>query len=142
MIKELHPYVEIIWNFWPFNSLFWAIFKVPANGILFFFWIFSVPFYYVWNFIPDTIGFTMWFISFNILTPSFGLMLFFGGSFWLLTWLFCSSLPDLYWGTALLATLIGIIGGLTGGSFDFEKLGKDAWLTPPDPDAVDDDAAA
>ena len=81
----------------------------------------------------------MWFVSGAALLPCFGLMLFFGGSFWFLTWLFCSSLPDLYWMTALLATLIGIIGGLTGGSFDFEKLGKDAWLTPApdDPNAVD-----
>ena len=72
----------------------------------------------------------LWLICSILFWPVLFFFCFFLTVFLGFTYLFTTSLPDLFVVTVTVLLTVGIIAGLTGGTFNFEKLGKSAWLEP------------
>ena len=130
-IISIHPEVQFVWDFWPFNLLIWWPIRAVLNLIFFWAWPFVLPFYTVWNFIPTTAGIIAWFtLGFSLLVSS----IVFFSTVWLwitITYLYITAQPDIFIMFELLifiSILIYIISGLTGDTFSFIEIGKSSWL--------------
>ena len=118
----------MIWNFFPLDLILWWPIKAILNTVLFPLWIISFPFYELWNFLPNSAGMLLWVVCSVLFWPVLGFLLFLTGVFLTFTYLFTTSLPDLFVVVTTTVTSVGVIAGLTGGTFNFDKLGKNAWL--------------
>ena len=122
----------MFWNFFPFDMFVWGYLKYILNNI--FFWAYPLvePFAIAWNFIPDTSIFIVWLAVDLIILISGSICIFDLTGMTLLSYFYFSALPNEFieFMTIVLGGIAaGIIYGLTGGTWDFDKLGVGAWLT-------------
>ena len=122
----------MFWNFFPFDMFTLGFAKYTGNT--FFFWAYPVvePLAIVWNFIPETSIFIIWLALDIVIAVSGAIFLFDLIVMTILEYFYISALPDWFiaWLIAVAGFVaIGIIGGLTGGTFSFTNLGTSAWLT-------------
>tara|TARA_B110000285_G_C14697826_1_gene412062 strand:- start:120 stop:485 length:366 start_codon:yes stop_codon:yes gene_type:complete len=118
----------MLWNFFPFDLVLWWPLKAGLNLLLFPFWIISIPFYEFWNLLPNTAGMLLWVVCSVLFWPILFFFFFLLGIFLAFTYFFTTSLPDLFVVTSTTVFTIILIAGLTGGTFNFDKLGEKAWL--------------
>ena len=107
----------------------WSFVKYFGNSLLF--WLYPIvePFAIIWNFIPDTSIFILWLAVDLIIAVSGAIMLFDIVVMSILAYFYITALPDWFILEVGGTTAVSVIYGLTGGSFDFNKLGTGAWLT-------------
>ena len=122
------PNVSVLWNFFPLDLILWWPLKALLNMLVFPVWILSVPFYEIWNFLPTSAGIVLWILCTALFPIVVVFFIFFSAVFLGFTYLFTTSLPDLFVVFTTSVTAAGVIAGLTGGTFNFEKLGENAWL--------------
>ena len=118
----------MLWNFFPFDLILWWPLKFLLNVIVFPLWIISFPFYEAWNLLPNSAGMLLWLVCTILFWPVLIFFIAFLSIFLTFTYFFTTSLPDLFVIVTTTVTSVGIIAGLTGGTFNFDKLGKNAWL--------------
>ena len=118
----------MLWNFFPFDLVLWWPIKALLNAVLFPLWIISFPFYELWNFLPNSAWMLLWLVCSILFWPVLIFLIFLTTVFLTFTYFFTTSLPDLFVVVTTTVLTVGIIAGLTGGTFNFDKLGKNAWL--------------
>ena len=124
--------VQMFWNFFPFDMFVWGFAKYIGNSFFFWAYPFVEPLALAWNFIPDTSIFIIWLALDIVIALSGAIFLFDIIAMTILEYFYLTALPD--WFIAFLISLlgfvaVGIIFGLTGGTFSFSNLGTGAWLT-------------
>ena len=86
----------MVWNFWPFDLHVWWPLKFSMNLFLFPFWFPTIPFYETWNVLPTLGGMVFWVFLIITLPLTFILFLFSGAFLVIQSWLYLSSLPDIF----------------------------------------------
>ena len=125
------PNVEFIWEIWPFDLLVPLVVKIPLN-LLFILvaWIWYIP-VHLFNFIPNTLSLAAFWML-GLFNAGLIVLEMVGVATWILiTGVYVWSVPDIIWVWAtliLVALLIVMIDQMTGGTFDFEKIGPGGWL--------------
>ena len=132
VLHQHHNDVQFFWNFFPFDMFIWGFLKYILNNI--FFWAYPItePFALVWNFIPDTSIFIVWLAVTLVIVTSGLICVFDIIAMTALEYFYFSALPNEFIEFLLIVgglIAVGVIYGLTGGSFNFEKLAAGAWLT-------------
>tara|TARA_B110001450_G_C17217690_1_gene318054 strand:- start:82 stop:507 length:426 start_codon:yes stop_codon:yes gene_type:complete len=128
-----HPEVEFLfWNFFPFDMFVWGYLKYILNNVFWWAYPFFEPFALAWNFIPDTSIFIVWLAVTLVIFTSGLICLFDLIMMTILEYFYFTALPNEFWEFIIIVLgliAVGVIYGLTGGSYDFNKLATGAWLT-------------